>query len=111
MTRKHQQSVDSGERHDTLRHTILSLLEEGPRTAKDLSAEVGIPEKDVPGHLEHIRRTVTKAGRQLVIIPSECRKCGFVFRKREKFTKPGKCPVCRGESIREPRYTIDSGDR
>ena len=111
MTRKQQQSADPNERHDTLRHTILSLLEESPRTARDLSAEVGIPEKDVPGHLEHIRRTVTKSGRHLVIVPSECRKCGFVFRKREKLTKPGKCPVCRGESIREPRYTIGNGDR
>jgi hypothetical protein len=40
-------------------------------------------------------------------MPAVCKKCGFVFAKREKLKRPGKCPVCRGESIREPRFTIE----
>jgi hypothetical protein len=40
------------------------------------------------------------------VTPAECRKCGFVFQKREKLKKPGKCPICRSESIEEPLFGI-----
>ncbi len=94
------------ERHDTVRHAIRAALEEGPHTAQELSSACSIPEKEVYDHLEHIGKTVAHEGRRLVMVPSECRKCGFVFRKRERLTKPGRCPVCRGSSIRDPRYAI-----
>lgn len=91
---------------DTLRRAIITALESGPLTARDLSAEVHIPEKEVYDHLEHLRRTLTVQGRRLIVAPSECKKCGFVFEKRERLTRPGKCPVCRGESISAPRYSV-----
>lgn len=94
------------ERHDTVRHAILAALADGPHTAQELSAACSIPEKEVYDHLEHIGKTVVHEGRRLVMVPSECRKCGFVFRKRERLKKPGRCPVCRGSSIRDPRYVI-----
>jgi hypothetical protein len=61
----------------------------------------------VSGHLDHIRKSLATTGQQLLVMPAECKKCGFVFAKREKLKRPGKCPVCRGESIREPRFTIE----
>jgi len=91
------------ERHETLRQKIISELAGRTLSAKDLSAEVLISEKEVYEHLEHIRKTV---GKGLVITPSECRKCGFVFKKRDKLKKPGKCPVCRSELIEEPLFSI-----
>ncbi len=93
--------------HDTVRQALIFALAEGPRTARELSALVGIPEREVAGHLEHIQKTLAQSGRHLVIQPAECKKCGFVFKKREKFVRPGKCPVCRGESIREPLFSIE----
>ncbi len=90
----------------TVRRELLAALEERPCSAKDLSAAVGIPEKEVYGHLEHIQRTMSASGRHFAVTPAECRKCGFVFSKRERLKKPGKCPACRGESIREPLFSI-----
>jgi predicted Zn-ribbon and HTH transcriptional regulator len=68
--------------------------------------DVGIPEKDVYPHLEHIQQTFRHEKKRLDIIPSVCKGCGFVFRKRTRLTKPGKCPVCRGSAIEEPRYSL-----
>ena len=95
------------EMHDTVRREIIVVLEQGERSAKDLSSEVRISEKEVYSHLEHIRKTISATGRHLAVTPAECRKCWFVFSKRERLKKPGKCPVCRGESIHEPLYSIE----
>lgn len=75
-------------------------------SAKDISGQVGISMREVFDHLEHIQKSVSRGDYHLVITPAECKKCGFVFRKRERLKKPGKCPVCRGESIQEPRFSL-----
>ena len=95
------------EMHDTVRREITAALEQGERSARDFSREVGISEKEVYSHLEHIRKSMSAAGRHLAVTPAECRKCGFVFSKRERLKKPGKCPACRGESIHEPLFSIE----
>jgi len=97
------------ERGETLRREIIFILEEGERSARDISRDAGIPEKDVYGHLEHIRKSLKslkQGGPGLRVTPAECKQCGFVFKKRERLTKPGKCPVCRGTSIIEPLFSI-----
>ncbi len=91
---------------DTVRHQILAELEQGPVSALDLSGLVGIPEKEVSGHLEHIRQSLHRTGRRFVIQPAECAKCGFVFDKRERLTRPSRCPVCRSESIHAPVFSV-----
>jgi len=92
--------------HHTIRHEIVSALERGPRSAGEISREVRISEREVYDHLEHIRKTASRAANHLVITPAECRKCGFVFSKRERLRKPGRCPLCRGESIKEALFSI-----
>lgn len=94
-------------RDETLRKGIISLLESEPVTALDISERVGISQREVPAHLEHIRHSLHRQGRSLVILPAECRSCGFVFAKRERLKRPGRCPVCRNQSISEPRFRID----
>jgi predicted Zn-ribbon and HTH transcriptional regulator len=75
-------------------------------SAHEISGYVGIPEKEVYGHLEHIQRSLNKSGNKFVVIPAACKRCGFVFKKRGRLKKPGRCPVCRGESIEEPLFSI-----
>lgn len=91
-------------RGETLRREMVDLLrEEEPQSARELSQRVGIGESEVLAHLEHIR--VAQRG-ALVVSPAYCIGCGFVFKKRERLKGPGRCPVCRGEHIAEPRFSI-----
>jgi len=94
------------ERHETIRRGIISLIEGNPLSARDISGQVSISEKEVYLHLEHIRKTVNKSGKILSVTPPQCRDCGFVFKKRERLRKPGKCPVCKGSRIEEPLFSV-----
>jgi len=107
MKEKKREPATPAETHDTVRHAIVAELLQGPCSARDLSAAIGVPEREIGNHLEHIKKTLSLSGRRLVVTPAECKKCGFVFAKREKLKRPGKCPVCKGESIREPLFAIE----
>ncbi|MBU2537548.1 MAG: transcriptional regulator [Proteobacteria bacterium] len=91
---------------ETTRQAIIALLGEGVVSAKDISVAIHIREKEVFSHLEHIRRSLHATGAVLEITPAECRSCGFVFAKRERMTAPGRCPVCRKETINDPLFSI-----
>ena len=91
---------------ETTRQAIIALLTEGPVSAKDISIAVHLPEKEISSHLEHIRRSLHAFSAVLAVTPAECRACGFVFAKRDRLTPPGKCPVCRGEAIDDPLFSI-----
>jgi predicted Zn-ribbon and HTH transcriptional regulator len=80
--------------------------ERDPGPPKGCPAAVKISEGEVYSHLEHIRRSITPSGRHLFITPAECKKCGCELAKRERLKKPGKCPVCKAESIHEPLFEI-----
>jgi len=103
---KEKEPFVPAERHETVRQEIVAALRGRTLSAKDISAEVRISEKEVYDHLEHIRKTVLKKDLHLEIYPAECVKCGFVFRKRERLKKPGRCPVCRSETIQHPLFSI-----
>ncbi len=94
------------ERYDTIRHRIAALLKETPLTGRELSGQLRIPERDIYEHLEHIRKTMNKGGYKLSVTPARCDKCGFVFTKRGRLKKPGKCPICRNESLEEPLFSV-----
>jgi predicted Zn-ribbon and HTH transcriptional regulator len=106
LKNKPKESAIPQERHETIRQKIMDILEGNSFSARDISGEVGISVKEVFEHLEHIQKSVDRGNYHLVITPAECKKCGFVFRKRERLKKPGKCPVCRGESIQEPLFCL-----
>jgi predicted Zn-ribbon and HTH transcriptional regulator len=107
MKRKRKEPPIPGERHETVRKQIVSVLEYGePLSARELSGEVRVSEKEVCTHLAHIRKSTEKSGRSLAVTPARCLKCGFVFEERERLTKPGKCPSCKGTHIEEPRFSI-----
>lgn len=107
MRKKPKEPTVPSAMQDTARHEIVSLLKQGEQSAKEVSSAIGISEKDVYDHLEHVRKTLHASGYRLVVTPAECKKCGFQFSKRERLRKPGKCPVCRGEAIHEPLFSIE----
>ncbi|MBI5640985.1 MAG: transcriptional regulator [Nitrospirae bacterium] len=106
MKKKQREAFIPEERHETIRREIISLIERDSLSAREISGQVRISEKEVYSHLEHIQKTMSKKDHHLFITPSECLKCGFIFRKRDRIKKPGKCPVCRGELIQEPFFSI-----
>ena len=106
MKKKVKEAFVPAGRVETVRKDMISVMRGEFLTARDISGEVHISEKEVINHLHNIQKTLGKEKAQLNVIPAECRKCGFVFKKRERFKKPGKCPVCRGELIKEPLFSI-----
>jgi predicted Zn-ribbon and HTH transcriptional regulator len=93
----------------TVRQRMIGLLTNARLSSYQLAQLLGIPERQVEDHLEHVVKTVARDRvRRFVLEPSSCQDCGFVFRDRTKLTRPGRCPRCRSESITAPRYGIDS---
>lgn len=111
MKKKSAEPFVPAERHETVRREIMEILKGQILSAKDISAAVHIPVKEVYEHLEHIQRSLMKGQHHLTILSAACKKCGFMFKKRERLRKPGKCPVCRGESIEEPLFSLEEKGR
>ncbi|HSM75827.1 MAG TPA: transcriptional regulator [Desulfobacterales bacterium] len=90
----------------TIRQALVALLSGEPLCARELSQTLGIREKEVYEHLVHIERTAVARHQKLLTLPFACLDCGFVFRNRKRFTRPGKCPRCRGTHIEVPRFQL-----
>ena len=106
MKKKSKEAFIPVGREETVRKEMISVMRGEFLSARDISGEVHISEKEVLNNLQYIQKSLSKEKTHLKIIPAECRKCGFVFKKRERFKKPGKCPVCWGELIKEPLFSI-----
>ena len=106
MSRKVPEPPPPPERHATVRAALEEALRKGPASARDLSTEVGIREKDVAGHLEHVEHSARARGEQLVVEPAACADCGFRFEGRARLTKPGACPKCRSTRIDPPLFSL-----
>lgn len=102
-----KQTVVPAERGESLRQSLLHALKQGERTAWELSEIVGISEREVYGHLLHIRRSLRRSTQKLQLRPAECLRCGFVFTKRGRLKKPTHCPLCNGTQIGPPRYLLE----
>ena len=89
------------ERNETIRQELMRLLEGNQLSASDLSKEIRKSEKEIYDHLEQIKRSGL-----LIIIPARCNDCGYIFEKRDRPKKPGKCPRCKGTHIEQPLFSI-----
>jgi predicted Zn-ribbon and HTH transcriptional regulator len=90
----------------TIRQEIIDLLSAGELGLRELSQELRVSEKDILPHLKHIDRSMRTKGKRVIIRPARCLGCGFVFRGRSRYTRPGKCPLCRSTHIDNPSYRI-----
>jgi predicted Zn-ribbon and HTH transcriptional regulator len=74
-------------------------------SARELASRLGLREKDVADHLEHVARTLEARGARLAVEPAQCRACGFVFEHRARLTRPSRCPECKREQIEPPLFS------
>jgi len=88
-----------------VRQKIIELLTEGEMDARELSREVSIREKEVYDHLAHIARSLAAKGNKLEIHPARCLSCGYVFKHRQRFTRPGRCPHCKNSHLQSPSFS------
>ena len=95
------------ERKQTLRQAIIKHLEEAPCTTRDLSQLVGIREKEVVPHLEHIQKSLRASKRKLIVHPAQCLSCNYVFKDRKLLSKPSACPQCRNQQIDPPVFSLE----
>ncbi len=99
--------VFSGEIVPTVRQRIIELLTNNQMDAREISREVGIREKEVYDHLDHIARSLAVKGTKLEIQPAQCWSCGFVFKDRRRLTRPGRCPHCKKSHLQSPSFYIE----
>lgn len=93
-------------RGETIRDALRRELRAGWVSARQLSTLVGISEKVVPDHLEHLEKSAASAGERFEVEPAGCAKCDYVFDDRDRMTKPSRCPACKGQRIEPPRFRI-----
>jgi len=89
----------------TLRQQMKELLRTGCWSSMELSQELSIQEREVFSHLEHVRKSLRKE--RLSIKPYCCQSCGYEFKKRKRFDRPGRCPVCRESHIKMALFSIE----
>lgn len=90
----------------TIRDLLAAELRGGWVSARQLSSLVGISEKTVPEHLEHLRKSAASGDGEFEIEPAVCSRCDHVFDDRTRLTRPSRCPECKGQRIEPPRFRI-----
>lgn len=95
------------EQERTPRERLVQALSKEPVSARALSKAVSLTEREVVAHLQHLQKTLKTQNRRLILTPATCLDCQFVFQKRERLTRPGKCPVCRSTHLSEPLFSLD----
>jgi len=90
----------------TKRQEIFQFLKQADFSARELSKAIGIREKEVYDHLKHIEKSAKSKKIKFKIVAAQCVSCGYTFKKRERLTRPGRCPICKKEQIDPPRFQI-----
>ena len=84
----------------------MDILRQEEMNALEISQSVGIGDKEVALHLEHIIRTLRKKEQKLVFAPYTCLGCGYHFTDRKRLQRPGRCPRCKGSHLKMATYHI-----
>ena len=76
------------------------------KSLKELSSELSVPEKELAFALEKLAQSLRHQALVLGREAAGCLECGFEFESRGRVTKPSRCPSCKSERIRPPRFWI-----
>ena len=90
----------------TIRQQIMSLLKNHEMNAREISKALGIREKTVYEHLEHIRYSIKPQKKKLIIHPFHCLVCDYIFKDRKRLSRPGRCPQCKQGHIEAATFKI-----
>ena len=90
----------------TPRQRIEALISERARDAGSLSRELSLKQREVENHLKHIESSSKARGKKFLVHPSRCLSCEFIFKGRERSTKPSRCPKCKNEQTSLPAFEI-----
>ena len=90
----------------TARGRILQALRDAPLTAREISQQASVPERDVAEHLRHLEHSLAHGHERFQTIAAHCVPCGFVFTERERHQRPSRCPRCKSERISPPRFGL-----
>jgi transcriptional regulator len=90
-----------------VRQSLAAALREHSLTARELSQLCSIAEREVAPHLEHLARSLPRAGERLISEPARCVACDFSFAARRRAARPSRCPECKSERIRPPAFRIE----
>ena len=88
----------------TRRSEITDILSQNKISLQEIANIYRVELKEILEDIKHIKRSIEPA--ELVMIPAQCKGCGFVFKERSKIKTPSKCPRCRHERIKAPLFTI-----
>lgn len=92
----------------TPRQRIIDVITGTRLSSYQLAQLLGIRERQVEEHLTHVVKTIGRdKTRRFILDPAFCQNCDFVFRDRRRLTSPSRCPHCRSEAIKAPRYGIE----
>ena len=102
--------MDDSNTWQTKRQKIIKLLKEYSYSIdlKDLMKDLEYSnKKNLINDVMSISKTLRNEGLQLVISPSSCKACGYVFRhKKAELKIPSKCPKCREQRIEWPSIRV-----
>jgi transcriptional regulator len=90
----------------TVRQQMIDLLGREALTAREISQTLGVREKAVVAHLRHLQKSVAAKGKKLQVLPFGCLACGFVFKERTRYSRPGRCPKCKETHLETPKFRI-----
>ncbi len=90
---------------ETLRKQLEKVLGNGPLSLREISRSLHVSEKEALEHLKHLKRS-GKRGVRLKIVPPQCKKCGYEFKRRQRLNKPSRCPKCKGSYIAAPLFWL-----
>ena len=90
----------------TKRQEIFQFLQQADFSARELSKATGTREKEVYDHLQHIEKSAKSKNYEFKVFPAQCLSCEYTFKKRERLTRPGRCPLCKNQHIDPPRFQI-----
>ena len=90
----------------TIRQRLKELLREGEWTALQLSQELSVQESEIYSHLNHVRKSLNHE--KLKVSPYHCLSCNYIYKKRERLDRPGRCPQCKGSHIGVAAFSIVS---